>query len=96
MAKSAWKFSKFTNRDITLYLEDLKKVQKLQGKKKIYDVKNNIFINNLNYMHKYSFHLGNLFIFKRFNPMLINSKPSEFLKFTKPFNYRSKKKKNKC
>lgn len=72
---------------------DLKLVQKMQGSQKIEHLKNNLIINNINFMHKYKFHLGNCYVSKRFYLYTVRSKSLEFLKFKKPFNFRPKKKK---
>ena len=44
-------------------------------------------------MYKYLFYIGNSFIWKRFRIFNLKNQANEFLKFTKPFNYKSKKKK---
>ena len=93
MAKSAWKFLNFNKNQLYRYLFDIRQTQKLQGLQHVQLVKNNITINNLNYMHTYRFHLGNYFVTKRFYYYTIRSKCLEFLKFKKPFHFRSKKKK---
>lgn len=44
-------------------------------------------------MHKYKFYQGNTYVEKQFCIYNIGNKGYEFLKFTKPFYFRSKKKK---
>lgn len=76
-----------------MYLKEYKLQNKYKGRQ-ICKSKNNILlINNLNYMHRYVFHQGSLFIKKQFYPYCIRSVAYCFLKFTKPFFFRSKKKK---
>ncbi len=93
MAKSAWKFLNTNKNQIYRYMYDLKLIQKMQGLQKIEHLKNNMIINNINFMHRYMFHLGNCFVNKRFYFYTIRSKSLEFLKFKKPFSFRPKKKK---
>lgn len=93
MAKSSWKFLNFTNKDIYMYLYEYSLPGKNQEEQFYGDVSNNFKFNNINYMHHYKFYLGNNYISKKFSAYAINLKAKEFLKFTKPFFFRSKKKK---
>ena len=92
LAKSAWKFSKTNKLQLYRYLFDIRQMQKLQGLQRVKNIKNSLIINSINYMHTYTFHLGNCFVKKRFYFFTIKSKSLEFLKFKKPFYFRSKKK----
>lgn len=93
MAKSAWKFYNFNVKDIYHYLYEYRLPSKYQAMQ-FYGLVNNSFtLNTLNYMHSYKFYQGNTYLKKKFSIYNLNSKGYEFLKFTKPFNFKSKKKK---
>lgn len=93
MAKSAWKFYNFTTKDIYYYLDEYRLPTKYQEQQHYGIVSNSFKFNPINYMHIYKFHQGNSRITKRFSIFNIGNKGKEFLKFTKPFFFRSKKKK---
>ena len=93
MAKSAWKFYNFTPKDIYLYLYEYKLPIRHQEKQYYGLVKNNFKFNTLNYMHFYKFYQGQNYVTKKFFIYNVGSVGKEFLKFTKPFFFRSKKKK---
>lgn len=93
MAKSSWKFLGYTLTDIYTYLDEYRLPTKYQSLQYYGLVKNSFKLNNLNYMHKYKFHQGNNFITKKFCIYNLTNKGYEFLKYTKPFYFRSKKKK---
>jgi hypothetical protein len=97
VAKSAWKFLKTNKKEIYLYIEEFKLIEEDQGYKSFGFVKNNLLINNINHTFRYKFHIGNYYTIKKFSKYCVGLKGGEFLKFTKPFSYVSKKKKkNKC
>ncbi len=93
MAKSSWKFYNFNYTDIYKYLQEYRLPTKYQENQYYGFVKNNFKLNTLNYMHSYKFYQGNKYIVKKFCIYNIGNKGYEFLKFTKPFFFRSKKKK---
>ncbi len=93
MAKSSWKFLKISKNDIYKYNDEFKLMTEKQGNQSCGLTKNNLQINNINYMHKYTFYLGNCYTSKYFFTYCVGSKGKEFLKFTKPFTFKSKKKK---
>lgn len=93
MAKSVWKFYNFNIKDIYHYLYEYRLPSKYQEMQYYGFVKNSFTLNTLNYMHNYKFYQGNNYISKKFWIYNLNSKGYEFLKFTKPFHFRSKKKK---
>lgn len=93
MAKSSWKFFNFTTKDIYSYLEEYKLPIRHQEKQYYGFVSNSFKLNTLNFMHTYKFYQGNNYIYKKFSIYNIGNKGKEFLKFTKPFFFRSKKKK---
>lgn len=95
MAKSPWKYYTIKNKDIDFYLDEYMLPGKYFGKQHYGFVKNNFRITNLNYMHKYVAYMGQYLIRKKFYQWNVGNKVWEFLKFTKPFNFRSKKKKKK-
>jgi hypothetical protein len=74
-------------------MDEFKLITENQGFQRFGLIKNNLIINNINYMHTYKFHLGNCFILKKFSEYCVNYRGGEFLKFTKPFSFISKKKK---
>jgi hypothetical protein len=76
-----------------MYSDEFKLLIEKQGYQNMDLVNNNLIINNINYMHRYVFYLGNCYISRQFAPYCISSKGSEFLKFNKPFHFKSKKKK---
>ena len=93
MAKSTWKFFKTNRKELRLYAKEMKL---LREKKSLqyYGLENNTLrLNTINWMHNYFFYLGNSFIKKLFFCECINMPVKRFLKFKKPFNYKSKKKK---
>jgi ribosomal protein S19 len=92
VAKSAWKFLQTNQEEIYNYIQEFKLIIENQGFRYIGLKSNGMIINGLNYMHRYSFYLGNSYAKKQFASYCIGSKAGEFLKYTKPFNYRSKKK----
>ena len=94
MAKSAWKFYNFNSLDIYLYLDEYKLPLRHKEKQSYGLVSNNFKLNSLNYMHSYKFYLGNIYVNKKFFIYNIGNTGKEFLKFTKPFCFRSKKKNN--
>lgn len=93
MAKSSWKFYNFTTKDVYYYINEYKlplKYLELQ----YYDKTSNSFkINTLNYMHTFKFYQGKTSIIKKFSIFNLGRTAKEFLKFTKPFHFKSKKKK---
>jgi hypothetical protein len=93
VARASWKFLQTNLTEIYNYIVEYKKLKEYQGKQRIYKVKNYLTINKLNFMHIYTLHQGKFYIFKRFYKYNINSKVGDYLKTTKPFNYKSKKKK---
>ena len=76
-----------------MYIEEFKRITEKKGLETFGLVKKNFFINNINYMHKYYFSLGEGYIHKKFYPYCIGYKGTLFLKFKKPVHYYSKKKK---
>lgn len=93
MAKSSWKFYNYTNLDVYYYLNEYKLPSKYQELQYYGEVSNSFKFNTLNYMHTFKFYQGNNYIIKNFSQYSIGNKGREFLKFTKPFYFRSKKKK---
>jgi ABC-type cobalamin/Fe3+-siderophores transport system ATPase subunit len=93
VAKSAWKFLRTNKKEIYLYKDEFKLLTKKQGHQVIGYVKSNHIINNINFTFNCAVHLGKYIVFKKFYYNSIRSKIGEFLKFTKPFHFRSKKKK---
>lgn len=93
MAKSSWKFSNFTTKDIYYYLNEYRLPIQYQEKQFYGLVSNSFKFNTLNFMHFYKFYQGNNYVTKKFSIYNIGNKGKEFLKFTKPFFFRSKKKK---
>lgn len=93
MAKSIWKFSQINQNQIYRYSREFKLLQEKQGFQKYGLIKGGFIINNINYMHKYYFSLGNSFYEKSFFPYNTKLNGYAFLKFKKPFNFKSKKKK---
>ena len=75
------------------YVKEFKLLQEKQGLQKYGLVKNSFIINNINYMHKYYFSLGNSYFRKSFFPYNSRLNGYSFLKFKKPFSFKSKKKK---
>lgn len=96
MAKSSWKFFNYTTTDIYYYLNEYKLPIQHQEKQNFGLVSNSFKLNPLNYMHTYKFYQGNSYTYKKFSIYNIGNKGKEFLKYTKPFFFRSKKKKNNC
>lgn len=95
VAKSAWKFLKTNLGEIYKYASELKLIKKQQGKQSIGFVENNHLINTINYTFRCFVYLGKYSMKKRFSVFSIKSKVGQFLKYTKPFHYISKKKKKK-
>jgi len=93
LAKSSWKFLKTQKDEIYLYIKELKLLNEEKGKKRFGLVTNSHIINNINYTFNYKFNIGNYYVVKKFSIYCVGLKGREFLKFTKPFNYTSKKKK---
>ena len=93
MAKSSWKFYNFTTRDIYLYLSEYKLPTRHQEKQFYGFALNSFKLNSLNYMHFYKFYQGNSYVIKKFFIYNIGRTGKEFLKFTKPFSFKFKKKK---
>lgn len=93
MAKSAWKFLKTDQKQLYMHNYEYKLLIKNQGYQKYGFVKNSFIINNINYGFKYVSHIGNEYLHKKFYKYCIGLKMREFLKFKKPFYFRSKKKK---
>ena len=93
MSRSAWKYFKLNLEDIEYYLYEYKLLIKNKGRQSAGLVKNNLIINTLNYMHKYIFHQGSTYVKRRFYKYNLRSTGYAFLKFRKPFWFRSKKKK---
>jgi hypothetical protein len=83
----------YTVNDIYYYLNEYKLPGKYQEKQFFGNVTNSFKFNSINYMHFYKFHQGNNYVDKKFFIYNIGRKGLEFLKFTKPFHFRSKKKK---
>jgi hypothetical protein len=96
MAKSSWKFYNFNVKDIYHFLQEYRLPTKYQELQYYGFVSNEFKLNTINYMHSYKFYQGNNYVVKKFSIYNIGNKGKEFLKFTKPFNFRSKKKKNNC
>ena len=76
-----------------MYFIEFRLLSKNQGLQYYGLVKNSHIINNLNYMHTYCLNLGNCFLEKSYYKYSVGLNGYSFLKFKKPFNYRSKKKK---
>ncbi len=95
MAKSAWKFLQARREDFYKYNYEFKLLRENQGRQDAGFRGNNFVINNINYMHWYTFHLGNCTTERHFCKYAVGAKAGEFLKYTKPFHIRSKKKKKK-
>lgn len=93
MAKSAWKFYNLLSKDIYLYINEYKLPIRHQEKQFYGFVSNSFKLNSLNYMHSYKFYQGNSYVMRKFFLYNIGNTGKEFLKFTKPFFFRSKKKK---
>jgi hypothetical protein len=93
MAKSSWKFLKTNKTEIYLYIKESRLLNENKGYKKFGLVNNSLIINNINYTFNFKFNLGNYYVVKKFSEYCIGLKGREFLKFSKPFNYISKKKK---
>jgi hypothetical protein len=80
-----------------MYIKESKLLNENKGFKNFGLVENNnLIINNINYTFNFKFNLGNYYVVKKFSLYCIGLKGKEFLKFCKPFNYISKKKKKKC
>lgn len=92
MAKSSWKYFNMNTNDIYMYLSEYKLPTKYQNLQHYGFVKNDFKLNPLNYMHTYKFYQGNSYILKKFCMYNIGNKGYEFLKYTKPYYFRSKKK----
>jgi hypothetical protein len=93
LAKSSWKFLKTDISQIYLYTKEVKLLDDEKGYKRLNLNNNDLIINNINYTFNYKFNLGNYYVTKKFSEYCIGLKGKEFLKFCKPFNYISKKKK---
>ena len=93
MAKSKWKFLKITQNDIYNYINEYKLPLKKKNQQSVGLTSHRFQVNNINYMHRYLFHLGSQYTSKKFYSYSIRLKALEFLKFKKPFHFRSKKKK---
>lgn len=93
MAKSAWKFFNYNVKDIYHFLQEYRLPTKYSCSQTYGLVKNDFKLNPINYMHNYKFYQGNTYVDKQFCIYNIGNKGYEFLKFTKPFYFRSKKKK---
>jgi hypothetical protein len=76
-----------------LYTEELKLIDEDKGYKYFGTTKNTLVVNNINFTFRYKFHIGNYYIVKKFTKYCVGLKGKEFLKFTKPFSFISKKKK---
>jgi hypothetical protein len=83
----------YTVSDVYCYLDEYKLPGKYQENQFFGKVLNSFKFNSINYMHFYKFHQGNNYVTKKFSMFNIGNKGKEFLKFTKPFHFRSKKKK---
>ena len=93
MGRSSWKFFSTNIREIYLYLKEYKLIIHNKNLGIAGFKKNNFVVNPLNYMYKYLFHVGKSFVWKRFRIYNLKNQAKEFLKFTKPYHFRSKKKK---
>lgn len=93
MAKSSWKFFNLNTSDIYFYLKEYKLPLKYLGLQYYGEVSNSFKLNPINYMHFYKFYQGKNIVIKKFSIFSIGRQGKEFLKFTKPFYFRSKKKK---
>jgi hypothetical protein len=93
VAKSAWKFLKTNQIEFYKYNTEFKLLIKNQGYQEIGLVKNSFIINNINYSFRYAAYIGDTFINKKFYNYCVGLKMRQFLKFKKPFHYRSKKNK---
>ena len=78
-----------------MYIDEFKLIREKQGLQTFGNVKNDLTINAINYMHLYSFHLGKSLMNKRCYKLAIKLKALAFLKFKKPFSFQPKKKKKK-
>lgn len=94
MAKSKWKFFKITENDIYNYIVEYKLPLKKKNQQSVGLTSKKLQINNINFMHRYLFHLGCQYTSKKFFGYAVGLKALQFLKFKKPFHFRSKKKKN--
>ena len=93
VAKSKWKFLQTNQHEIYRYIDEFKLIREKQNLQNFGLVKNNLIINNINYMHTYFFFLGNSYVEKKFSPHCVGLRGVGFLKFKKPFSFRPKKKK---
>ena len=95
MSKSVWKFLRTNQDEIYMYIDEFKKLREKKGLQTFGLVKKSLSINNINFMHTYSFNIGENFITRKFYPFAIGLTGSSFLKYKKPVHYYSKKKKKK-
>lgn len=93
MAKSAWKFSITNRKEMRMYSKEFKLLREKQGLQYYGFEKNNLRLNNLNWMNNYLFYLGNAYTEKSFYLFCTTMIAKRFLKFKKPFNFKPKKKK---
>lgn len=93
MSRSAWKFFKLDLDSIEYYLEEYKLLVKNKNRQSAGLVKNSLVLNPLNYMYRYVFYQGSTYAQRRFYKYNLRSIGYAFLKFRKPFWFRSKKKK---
>ena len=91
VAKSAWKFYQTNLREIYLYLVEYTLLSRNKNRQRYGLAKNNLRLNSINYMYRYNFHQGCNFTRRRFFKYCIGSVATCFLKFRKPFWFRSKK-----
>ena len=85
MAKSAWKFYQTNIYEVYLYSKEYLRLNKNKNKQVYGSVSNNLKINTINYMYRYTFYQGSTYIRKRFSKFFIGSIGYCFLKFRKPF-----------
>lgn len=76
-----------------MYIKEIKKLKEKKGLQTFGLVKKSLIINNINFMHTYTFCLGEGYTDKKFYPYCIKYNGRIFLKYKKPVHYYSKKKK---
>ena len=67
-----------------MYIKEFKKLREKKGLQTFGLVKKSIAINSINYMHTYTFDLGENYTTKKFYPYCIGYNGSVFLKYKKP------------
>ena len=76
-----------------MHFDEIKKLREKKGLQVFGLVKKSLAINNLNYMHRYDFYLGQHYTSKRFFYYAVGCKGTLFLKYKKPVHFFQKKKK---